>query len=220
MSTLLPIQAPKSPEEEDQELVALDLQRRLLDIVEFQEAFDLMKAVRRQEEEKQELRVPFYHQPPKSSTDQDDDQSDQFSFYKFSLQHFQGSVSHRHITQRLRQPLLKHDHEGDALVRGQQEPIRDAPPPQASSHCAPPTLQASLTVWWIVLRFMEDMPEPKAPARPQSPITRNLPHRRARKLSNLAELDQVPAPQSGSFPSGPTLGKTDFYLFNNNLHVV
>lgn len=190
---LLPPKAPKSPEEENQELVALDLQRRLLEIVEFQEAFDLMKAVRRQEEEKQELDGLHSNQPPKSDADEDDG-SAEFSFYKFSVQHFQGYMSHRHITQRLRQPLLKHDDEGDALVRA-QGPVRDAlfRRRQAPSHCAPLTLQACLTVWWIILRFMEDMPEPKASARPQSPITRNLPHRRARKLSNLVGLDQVPA---------------------------
>lgn len=83
-----------------------------------------MKTVRRREEEKQELDGPYY-QPPKSDTDEDDDESAEFSFYKFSVQHFQGYMSHRHITQRLRQPLLKHDDEADALVRG-QGPIRDA----------------------------------------------------------------------------------------------
>lgn len=103
----------------------MDLQRRLLDIVEFQEAFDLMKEVRRQEEEKQELDGPSYHQPPKSDADEDNNESAEFSFYKFSVQHFQGYMSHRHISQRLRQPLLRHDDEGDALVRG-QGPIRDA----------------------------------------------------------------------------------------------
>lgn len=105
----------------------MDLQRRLLEIVEFQEAFDLMKTVRKQEEQKQELDGPYYNQPAQSAADQDDDgRAEEFSFYEFSVQHFQGYMSHRHITQRLRQPLLKHDDEGDALVRGQQGPIRDA----------------------------------------------------------------------------------------------
>lgn len=126
-STLQSPQAPISPEEENQDLVALDLQQRLLEIVESQEAFDLMRAVRRQEEEKQRLEGLYGHQPRQYSTDaeEDDDGSGEFSFYKFSIQHFQGYMSHRHITQRLRQPLLKHDDEGDALVRG-QGPIRDS----------------------------------------------------------------------------------------------
>lgn len=159
-------QAPISPEEENQDLVALDLQQRLLEIVESQEAFDLMRAVRRQEEEKQRLEGLYGHQPRQYSTDaeEDGDGSAEFSFYKFSIQHFQGYMSHRHITQRLRQPLLKHDDEGDAL--------------------------ACLTVWWIILRFMEDMPEPKGSASPTSSISRNMPHRRARKLSNPMGLDQ------------------------------
>lgn len=126
-STLQSPQPPLSPGEENQDLIALDLQQRLLEIVESQEAFDLMRAVRRQEEEKQRLEGLYGHQPRQYSTDaeEDDDGSAEFSFYKFSIQHFQGYMSHRHITQRLRQPLLKHDDEGDALVRG-QGPIRDA----------------------------------------------------------------------------------------------
>lgn len=148
-----------------------------------------MKAVRKQEEEPQE------HQPPTS--DADEDESAEFSFYEFSVQHFQGYMSHRHIAQRLRQPLLRHDDEGDARVRGRR-PVRDARtlPPEAPSHCAPVALQACLTVGWIILRFMEDVPEPRAP---ESPITQNMLHRRARRLSNLAGLDQVPALDFGSF---------------------
>lgn len=120
---MLSPKAPISPEEE----IALDLQRRLLEIVESQEAFDLLRAVRKQEEEKQELDGSYGHLPRQysSDADEDDDGSAEFSFYKFSIQHFQGHMSHRHITQRLRQPLLKHDDEGDALVRA-QGPIRDA----------------------------------------------------------------------------------------------
>lgn len=112
---LLSPQPPVSPDKESEDPIALELQQRLLEIVEFQEAFDLMKAVRKQEEEKQKLE--------KSDADQSDDGSAEFSFYKFSVQHFQGYMSHRHISQRLRQPLLKHDDEGDALVRP-QGPIR------------------------------------------------------------------------------------------------
>lgn len=67
-----------------------------------------MKAARKQEEEKQEVND---RQPPTSD-------EDEFSFYQFSVQHFQGYMSHRHMAQRLRQPLLKHHDEGDVLVRG------------------------------------------------------------------------------------------------------
>lgn len=52
-----------------------------------------------------------------------DDESDEFSFYRFSVLHFQGSASHSHITDRIRLPLLSHDDEGDALVRGWRKKI-------------------------------------------------------------------------------------------------
>lgn len=77
---------------------------------------------------------------PKSSTptslreDEEEEEEDEFdgdttvySFSKFSNLHFQGNATHRHITQRLRQPLLPHDDEGDALVRGR--------PARLSSSC-------------------------------------------------------------------------------------
>ncbi|XP_023277674.1 unconventional myosin-VIIa-like [Seriola lalandi dorsalis] len=113
---------------------------------------------------------------PKSTTptssleeedDEFDDEGDKFSFSNFSIIHFQGDATHMHITQRLRQPLLQHDDEGDAL--------------------------ACLTVWWIILRFMEDIPEPKfldATSLASSTISRQLPHRQGRRLSNLVGLDQ------------------------------
>ena len=61
---------------------------------------------------------------PTPSLDEDDDEfddeSDKFSFYNFSILHFLGNITHTHITQRLKQPLLPHDDEGDALVRRQR----------------------------------------------------------------------------------------------------
>ncbi|AWP04504.1 putative unconventional myosin-VIIa-like [Scophthalmus maximus] len=97
-----------------------------------------------------------------------DEDSDELSFYRFSILHFQSNLSHTHITQRLRLPLLPHDDEGDAL--------------------------ACLTVWWIILRFMGDIPEPKsADALSQVSSTilqRNLPLRQGRRLSSLVGLDQ------------------------------
>uniref|UniRef100_A0A674CKG4 Unconventional myosin-VIIa-like n=1 Tax=Salmo trutta TaxID=8032 RepID=A0A674CKG4_SALTR len=50
-----------------------------------------------------------------------DDEDEEFSFIKFSALHFQGSATHSHITQRLRQPLLYHEDEGDTLVRSQHQ---------------------------------------------------------------------------------------------------
>uniref|UniRef100_A0A671NGN2 Unconventional myosin-VIIa-like n=1 Tax=Sinocyclocheilus anshuiensis TaxID=1608454 RepID=A0A671NGN2_9TELE len=94
-------------------------------------------------------------------------ENDEFSFSKFASLHFQGSSTLSHIQQRLRQPLLYHEDEGDAL--------------------------ACLTVWWIILRFMGDLPEPKqerVSAIPD-PIQMNLGERQARRLSNLVGLDQV-----------------------------
>uniref|UniRef100_A0A8C2CR35 Myosin VIIBb n=1 Tax=Cyprinus carpio TaxID=7962 RepID=A0A8C2CR35_CYPCA len=94
-------------------------------------------------------------------------ESDEFSFSKFASLYFQGSSSHSHIQQRLRQPLLYHEDEGDAL--------------------------ACLTVWWIILRFMGDLPEPKQERASAiaDPIQMNLGQRQARRLSNLVGLDQV-----------------------------
>uniref|UniRef100_A0A8C8LRK9 Myosin VIIBb n=1 Tax=Oncorhynchus tshawytscha TaxID=74940 RepID=A0A8C8LRK9_ONCTS len=96
------------------------------------------------------------------------DENEEFSFTKFSALHFQGSATYSHIKQRLRQPLLYHEDEGDAL--------------------------ACLTVWWIILRFMGDIAEPKLinqePSAP-TPSQNNLGQRQNRRLSNLVGLDQV-----------------------------
>uniref|UniRef100_A0A8C7UL28 Myosin VIIBb n=1 Tax=Oncorhynchus mykiss TaxID=8022 RepID=A0A8C7UL28_ONCMY len=52
-----------------------------------------------------------------------DDEDEEFSFIKFSALHFQGSATHSHITQRLRQPLLHHEDEGDTLVSQHQASV-------------------------------------------------------------------------------------------------
>ncbi|XP_042284103.1 unconventional myosin-VIIb-like [Thunnus maccoyii] len=108
---------------------------------------------------------------PTPSLDEDDDEfddgSDECSFYRFSILHFQSNTSHTHINQRLKLSLLPHDDEGDAL--------------------------ACLTIWWIILRFMEDIPEPKSVdsvSQASSTISRQVPHRYGRRLSNLVGLDQ------------------------------
>lgn len=55
--------------------------------------------------------------PPPEEDEEFQDNNDEFSFRRFSVLHFQGSATHTHIMQRLTQPLLRHDDEGDALVR-------------------------------------------------------------------------------------------------------
>ncbi|XP_076018235.1 unconventional myosin-VIIb-like [Genypterus blacodes] len=95
-----------------------------------------------------------------------DDSKDEYAFGQY---HFQGNATHTHITQRLTQPLLQHEDEGDTL--------------------------ACLTVWWMILRFMEDVSEPKTSSRQSislasSPINRYLAQKQGRRLSNLVGLDQ------------------------------
>ncbi|XP_061791016.2 unconventional myosin-VIIb-like [Nerophis lumbriciformis] len=96
-----------------------------------------------------------------------EDFTDEFSFYQFSILHFKGDASHTHIQHRLHKPLLQHDDEADTL--------------------------ACLTVWWIILRFMGDLPEPKsqdALSQVSLSVSRHLPSRQGRRLSNLVGLDQ------------------------------
>uniref|UniRef100_UPI0037E7D6D8 unconventional myosin-VIIb n=1 Tax=Semicossyphus pulcher TaxID=241346 RepID=UPI0037E7D6D8 len=101
---------------------------------------------------------------------EDFDDLDEYSFSKFASMYFQGAATPSNIRQRLRQPLLYHEDEGDVL--------------------------ASLTVWWIILRFMGDLPEPRKQARAQvsSPQERFLPQdlisRKDRRLSHMVGLDQ------------------------------
>ncbi|XP_070816887.1 unconventional myosin-VIIa [Chaetodon trifascialis] len=73
--------------------------------------------------------------PMEDDLSEDYDDLDEYSFSKFASMYFQGAASPTHIRQRLRQPLLYHEDGGDVL--------------------------ASLTVWWVILRFMGDLPEPK-----------------------------------------------------------
>uniref|UniRef100_A0A3Q3GXY4 Unconventional myosin-VIIa-like n=1 Tax=Labrus bergylta TaxID=56723 RepID=A0A3Q3GXY4_9LABR len=102
---------------------------------------------------------------------EDYDDLDEYSFSKFASMYFQGAATPTHIRQRLRQPLLYHEDEGDVL--------------------------ASLTVWWIILRFMGDLPEPKkqvkAPGAPAQErfLPQDLISRKDRRLSHMVGLDQV-----------------------------
>lgn len=47
---------------------------------------------------------------------EDYDDLDEYSFSKFASMYFQGAATHTHIRQRLQQPLLYHEDEGDVLV--------------------------------------------------------------------------------------------------------
>uniref|UniRef100_A0A671UJM9 Myosin VIIB n=1 Tax=Sparus aurata TaxID=8175 RepID=A0A671UJM9_SPAAU len=103
---------------------------------------------------------------------QDDfDDLDEYSFSKFASMYFQGAASPTHIRQRLQQPLLYHEDAADVL--------------------------ASLTVWWIILRFMGDLPEPKRQvqaqrnARQERFMPQELISRKDRRLSHMVGLDQV-----------------------------
>uniref|UniRef100_A0A3B4GVU8 Unconventional myosin-VIIa-like n=1 Tax=Pundamilia nyererei TaxID=303518 RepID=A0A3B4GVU8_9CICH len=101
---------------------------------------------------------------------EDYDDLDEYSFAKFASMYFQGAATHTHIRQRLHQPLLYHEDEDDVL--------------------------ASLTVWWIILRFMGDLPEPKKRAQVRVPssqdrfVPQELMSRKDRRLSNMVGLDQ------------------------------
>ncbi|XP_063748289.1 unconventional myosin-VIIa [Eleginops maclovinus] len=98
----------------------------------------------------------------------DDDDLDEYSFSKFASMYFQGAATYTHIRQRLQQPLLYHEDEGD--------------------------VQASLTVWSIILRFLGDLPEPKKQVRGSSTQERFMPQelisRNDRRLSHMVGLDQ------------------------------
>uniref|UniRef100_A0A8C5CYU8 Myosin VIIBa n=1 Tax=Gadus morhua TaxID=8049 RepID=A0A8C5CYU8_GADMO len=108
------------------------------------------------------------------SSDEEDD-LDEYSFSKFASMSFQGAATATHVRHRLAQPLIHHEDEGD--------------------------VQASLTVWWIILRFMGDLPEPKQRVNPLAPggagsrganaLPQDLASRNDRRLSHMVGLDQL-----------------------------
>ncbi|XP_058846046.1 unconventional myosin-VIIa [Acipenser ruthenus] len=105
--------------------------------------------------------------PPEEELDERE--LEEYSFSKFAAMYFQGSATHTHIRNRLRHPLLYHEDESDAL--------------------------ASLAVWWVILRFMGDIPEPRVYVKEQqgpveSEIPQNQGQRQGRRLSTLAGLEQ------------------------------
>ncbi|XP_052455434.1 unconventional myosin-VIIa isoform X2 [Carassius gibelio] len=109
--------------------------------------------------------------PMMAIPEEDYDDLDEYSFSKFASMYFQGAATPTHIRQRLHQPLLYHEDEND--------------------------VQASLTVWWMILRFMGDLPEPKAqgvlrsgPAFAERSLQKDVASRQDRRLSHMVGLDQ------------------------------
>uniref|UniRef100_G3NI32 Myosin VIIBa n=1 Tax=Gasterosteus aculeatus aculeatus TaxID=481459 RepID=G3NI32_GASAC len=138
---------------------------------------------------------------------EDDDDLDEYSFSKFASMYFQGAATHSHIRLRLRQPLLYHEDEGDVL--------------------------ASLTVWWIILRFMGDLPDPKKRVQAQggSPQERLMPQEKKgsppqypRSRHDLTEVSKPPTLQTVSedddimVGEGPTLDRPLTVL--EKLHII
>ncbi|CAJ1071655.1 unconventional myosin-VIIa-like [Xyrichtys novacula] len=116
--------------------------------------------------------------------DEFDEDNDEFAFHKFR---FQSDATHKHIMQRLKEPLLHHDDEGDVL--------------------------ACLTVFWIILRYMEDMPEPKnqdAHSLASSTLSSPMTPRRGRRLSSLVGLDQKFLRRNKKKPGGGRKTSTIF----------
>ncbi|KAJ3600120.1 hypothetical protein NHX12_034070, partial [Muraenolepis orangiensis] len=110
--------------------------------------------------------------------EEDNEDLDEYSFSKFASMYFQGAATPTYVRHRLAQPLIHHEDEGD--------------------------VQASLMVWWIILRFMADLPEPKQRVNPLGPpgglggqgsraahaIPQDLASRNDRRLSHMVGLDQ------------------------------
>ncbi|KAA0713123.1 Unconventional myosin-VIIa [Triplophysa tibetana] len=103
--------------------------------------------------------------------EEDYDDLDEYSFSKFASMYFQGAATPTHIRQRIRQPLLYHEDENDVL--------------------------ASLSVWWMILRFMGDLPEPKVqkisrnePGLADRSLQKDVASRQGRRLSHMVGLDQ------------------------------
>uniref|UniRef100_A0A3B5LHT9 Uncharacterized protein n=1 Tax=Xiphophorus couchianus TaxID=32473 RepID=A0A3B5LHT9_9TELE len=136
----------------DKQQFSKEIHQRLMQVAEEQADIESQKSASStpslDEEEEEEIDDGF------------DDESDIFSFYNFSKRHFQKDEDHKHTAQRLKQPLLHHEDEADAL--------------------------ASLTVSWIIMRFMGDILDTLS----QSTLSRLLPNRQGRRLSNLVGLDQ------------------------------
>uniref|UniRef100_A0A3B1IXS3 Si:ch73-194h10.2 n=1 Tax=Astyanax mexicanus TaxID=7994 RepID=A0A3B1IXS3_ASTMX len=112
--------------------------------------------------------------------EEDYDDLDEYSFSKFASMYFQGAATPTHIRHRLRQPLLYHEDESDVV--------------------------ASLTVWWIILRFMGDLPEPRPQRIPRSgmgfaerSLQKDVASRQDRRLSHMVGLDQVSLKKSSTF---------------------
>uniref|UniRef100_A0AAQ5YI30 Uncharacterized protein n=1 Tax=Amphiprion ocellaris TaxID=80972 RepID=A0AAQ5YI30_AMPOC len=136
--------------------------------------------------------------PMEEDLSKDDyDDLDEYSFSKFASMYFQGAATPTHIRQRLLQPLLYHEDEGDVL--------------------------ASLTVWWIILRFMGDLPEPKKQVNVQaaSRQERLMPQElisRTDRLSKTPTMQTVQEDADVMIGEGPTLDRPLTSL--EKLHII
>uniref|UniRef100_A0A3Q1FFD4 Unconventional myosin-VIIb-like n=1 Tax=Acanthochromis polyacanthus TaxID=80966 RepID=A0A3Q1FFD4_9TELE len=139
--------------------------------------------------------------PMEEDLSKDDyDDLDEYSFSKFASMYFQGAATPTHIRQRLLQPLLYHEDEGDIL--------------------------ASLTVWWIILRFMGDLPEPKKQVNVQAASRREqfMPQELVSRSDDQTEVPRAPTMQTVPedpdvmIGEGPTLDRPLTSL--EKLHII
>ncbi|XP_062406307.1 unconventional myosin-VIIa-like [Sardina pilchardus] len=156
------------------------------------------KSVKREEAVAAETVIVSYAARTLTEPGEEEDGREEFSFSRFCAQYFQSPATDSHSPLRLRKPLLLQEDEGDAL--------------------------ACVSVWWIILRFMGDLPEPKAivsisPTNSQP----NLGRRQDRRLSSLVGLDQPDGPSTSAgndimIGEGPTLHRTMTSL--EKLHII
>ncbi|KAG7321570.1 hypothetical protein KOW79_014428 [Hemibagrus wyckioides] len=97
---------------------------------------------------------------------EEEEDDDEFSFANFCALHFQQSATHTHIQQRLKQPLLYHEEERDTL--------------------------ACLSVFWMIMKFMGDIPEQSKARQSLTPnlIQQHLGQHQGRRLSHFVGLDE------------------------------
>ncbi|KAK3531122.1 hypothetical protein QTP70_012102 [Hemibagrus guttatus] len=105
-------------------------------------------------------------QSDKEEEKEEEEDDDEFSFANFCTLHFQQSATHTHIQQRLKQPLLYHEEERDTL--------------------------ACLSVFWMIMKFMGDIPEQSKARQSMTPILiqQHLGQHQGRRLSHFVGLDE------------------------------
>ncbi len=75
-----------------------------------------MQNEKEKERQKEKQREKEMEREKEEKEKEKEKENDEFSYSKFASLHFQGSSTHSHVQQRLRQPLLYHEDEGDALA--------------------------------------------------------------------------------------------------------